>query len=769
MNQEEILKALNYIDPAGCSYEEWYQVGMCLKHEGLPMEAWMEWSAKDAARFKPREFSLKWNSFREDSGTPVTGGTLIHMAKLHGYVSPMHDDTALSWTDTVTDNRTDIVAAGYIENREVEPLKLSPSQQLIRYLNTLFQPQDYVGYVVDSVKTTDKNGNVKYIPKNKGNYMRTVSQIVAELEKYGDDFGKTLGDYDPEAGAWIRFNPLDGQGVKNDNVAVFKYALIESDSMELGKQNDIIRQMNLPVAALVFSGRKSLHAIVHIDAKDKNEYRQRVDELYKICEQNHLNLDKQNRNPSRLSRMPGVMRGDKQQFLVDTNIGAAGWDEWIEWYAEQHDDLPEFENAEQWFNEPARIAPELISGILRQGHKMLLSGPSKAGKSFAQIELTIAIAEGMQWFGWQCTQGRVLYVNFELDAESCKQRFRDIYNAMGLTPKNLRNIDIWNLRGKSESLDKLAPRLIRRARKIEPIAVILDPIYKVLTGDENSADQMAKFCGQFDKVCTEVGCSVIYCHHHSKGAQGQKKAMDRSSGSGVFARDPDALLDMIELPIKQELKILLLNRAKLNVIVPYLDNVIKTWRDEVTEDDRRNAAQLMNYARSKLQSFPMAELDRLVTEAVEREEHKTAWRIEGTLREFRKPNDVNLYFDWPVHYLDTEGDLDRLQPNTIDARGIEHERPEKADKEGNKQTKADRERQQLIDAYTFLASTLPPDDDGIVRVRLKDFVENSEELLGKEMSDRTIRRRFYKVEDIFEMKKGIISPVENMNNDDNDS
>lgn len=47
---------------------------------------------------------------------------------------------------------------------------------------------------------------------------------------------------------------------------------------------------------------------------------------------------------------------------------------------------------------------------------------------------------------------------------------------------------------------KLAPRLIRRAAKKGYLAVVLDPIYKVITGDENSADQMAKFCNQFDLV-----------------------------------------------------------------------------------------------------------------------------------------------------------------------------------------------------------------------------------------------------------------------------
>ena len=138
-------------------------------------------------------------------------------------------------------------------------------------------------------------------------------------------------------------------------------------------------------------------------------------------------------------------------------------------------------------------------------------------------------------------------MNLELDRASCLHRFKDVYESLGYVSDNLQNIDIWNLRGKSVPMDKLAPKLIRRAAKKNYVAIIIDPIYKVITGDENSADQMANFCNQFDKVCTELGCAVIYCHHHSKGNQGGKKSMDRASGSGVFARDPDALLDLIEL------------------------------------------------------------------------------------------------------------------------------------------------------------------------------------------------------------------------------
>ena len=63
-----------------------------------------------------------------------------------------------------------------------------------------------------------------------------------------------------------------------------------------------------------------------------------------------------------------------------------------------------------WGNLP-ELAPPLIEGVLRQGHKMLIAGPSKAGKSYGLIELCCAIAEGREWLGWKSTKGKVLYTD----------------------------------------------------------------------------------------------------------------------------------------------------------------------------------------------------------------------------------------------------------------------------------------------------------------------------------------------------------------------
>lgn len=292
---------------------------------------------------------------------------------------------------------------------------------------------------------------------------------------------------------------------QNENVTEFRYALVESDTTDITHQNQIIRELELPIACLVYSGGKSLHAIVRIDAANFDEYRKRVDYLYDVCKKNGIDIDRQNKNPSRLSRMPGVERNGKKQYLLDTNIGKSSWNEWKEWVESINDDLPDPESVADVWNDLPELAPPLIDGVLRQGHKMLVAGPSKAGKSFALIELCCAIAEGREWLGFKCTQGKIMYVNLELDRASCLHRFKDVYTTLGWAAENLHNIDVWNLRGKSIPMDKLAPKLIRRAAKKNYIAIVIDPIYKIITGDENSADQMAHFCNQFDKVCTELG------------------------------------------------------------------------------------------------------------------------------------------------------------------------------------------------------------------------------------------------------------------------
>ena len=275
------------------------------------------------------------------------------------------------------------------------------------------------------------------------------------------------------------------------------------------------------------------------------------------------------------------------------------------WQREQeecdYDGLPYTETLDRYRDAPPEPPEALIGGLLRKGHKMLLSGPSKAGKSFLLMELCVAIAEGLPWLGFPCQRGRVMYVNLEIDPTSAIRRFLAIYKALGVPPDHMGNIVIWNLRGHSLPMDQLTWPLIRRVNQFPCDAVVVDPVYKVLTGDENSAAEMARLGNQFDRVCAQTGSSVIFCHHHSKGAQAGKKAADRASGSGVFARDPDAQLDVIELD----------------------------------PDERQRAL-----------AKPGA----------------TGWRLEASLREFPPIPPRYFWYEYPLHRPDEEGLLKEAAP-----------------------------------------------------------------------------------------------------------
>lgn len=677
---------LDYVDPSQLDYQDWLSVGMAIKHEGGTAYLWDQWSQRDTKRFKDGECYRKWDGFN-GSGNPVTWGTVVEFAKQQGWRP--RESRAFEWDDEIKDDLC-VIDTGWVEDKEVaEPTdNWKPVDQLIEYIETLFSAEEHVGYVTEYWDNEDRKS-----PK-KGVWSRTAGELIQELRHCKGDICAVVGDYDPEVGAWIRFNPLDGQGIRDANVTSFRYTLVESDTLDVERQAAIYAELELPIAALVHSGKKSLHAIVRVDAKDKEEYRDRVHFLHEVCKKNGLPIDTQNKNASRLSRMPGIMRAGRKQHLVAVNQGKASWAEWREWIDAQNDDLPDIECLADLYESPPPLAPPLIDGILRQGHKMLLSGPSKAGKSYILLELAMAIAEGREWLGWKCSKGKVLYVNLELDRASCLHRLRGLYQSYEWPPANIGNIEIWNLRGKAVPMDRLAPKLIRRAVKRGYACVIIDPIYKVITGDENAADKMAHFCNQFDRVCAELGSAVVYCHHHSKGAQGQKSARDRASGSGVFARDPDAIIDLIELIISTDRRKAIENQILCPAIAAYLDEHSPGW--DIPQDVTVVADQFVKAASDLLaQDETFLAMVRDVRRQVQ---NVSGWRMEGTLREFPPIPATRMLFRYPLHVIDH---MDLLK----DAKAEGEEAPWAGGKEKRVKQKEKKlsNKEKLMNAFLFEA------------------------------------------------------------------
>lgn len=184
---------------------------------------------------------------------------------------------------------------------------------------------------------------------------------------------------------------------------------------------------------------------------------------------------------------------------------------------------------------------QIVRGILHQGSKFCIGGASKACKTWSLLDLALSISQGRQWISFETVKGRVLYINFEIQPFAWQRRIHTVAERRDI--QDLSNIELLNLRGQANDYTSLIPMVVEAAHDQKFALIIIDPIYKLYGhADENSARDVANLMNSIERLAVESGAAVAYASHFSKGNQSQKEALDRVSGSGVFARDPDCFL-----------------------------------------------------------------------------------------------------------------------------------------------------------------------------------------------------------------------------------
>lgn len=273
--------------------------------------------------------------------------------------------------------------------------------------------------------------------------------------------------------------------------------------------------------------------------------------------------------------------------------------------------LPPFERAIVTPAELPDMPAEIIEGILLETHKMLLTGSSKANKTWGLINLAISVATGGFWIDFRCARRKVLYIDLETDRRTLQKRISTVAMPKDADIKAVQdNLLVWPLRGKPCGLGEIASELFGRCHAGDLGMVVIDPAYMVQDGDENNARDIREFFARLDEICVNLRCTVVISHHHSKGAQGLKSSIDRGSGSGVFGRAPDAVLDMTEL-------------------------VLEPGTLEMARQSVKLAAT----------------------------RHLTGWRMSFTLREFAPKPPLDMWFCFPLHVKDATELLADCKPN----------------------------------------------------------------------------------------------------------
>lgn len=141
---------------------------------------------------------------------------------------------------------------------------------------------------------------------------------------------------------WLREKTITGQGlfvclnplkagatrVRNDDVAAWRFLLLENDRCPLVEQAALLAAAPLPIVAIIASGNRSLHAWLEVNAANEADWRATAAVVFDRF--TPAGFDRACATPSRLGRLPGFTRptdngtGEQKLLYVTTRPKAKG-------------------------------------------------------------------------------------------------------------------------------------------------------------------------------------------------------------------------------------------------------------------------------------------------------------------------------------------------------------------------------------------------------------------------------------------------------------
>jgi len=296
--------------------------------------------------------------------------------------------------------------------------------------------------------------------------------------------------------------------------------------------------------------------------------------------------------------------------------------------------LPPFVDISNALSKPPARPEDVVIGVLHRTCKLVLGGASKGRKTWSLLDLAISVATGSSWWGWPTRKGRVAYLNFEIPRPFFVERVGAIQRAKGIAIAAGMFHEV-TLRGFARPIEDVEALLMDRLCAGDYSLVVVDPIYKLLGGrDENKAGDVAQILNGLERIAVKSGAALAFGAHYAKGDASAKVSIDRIGGSGVFARDPDAIITLTQ---HEEDDALAVDTTLRNH--PPQDPFVLRWKFPVfVRDGNLDPAQLRR-SKTKPEKFSAVELFAVFRDGMTASEWQRAcgW-TEGTFR--RKRDDL---------------------------------------------------------------------------------------------------------------------------------
>ena len=192
--------------------------------------------------------------------------------------------------------------------------------------------------------------------------------------------------------------------------------------------------------------------------------------------------------------------------------------------------------------------PSLVGNrvIIPRGFTLMGTWP-KVGKSYLAMQLAINRAYAEPWIGFPTAPGRTLYVNCEIVSPMFQERFNTLLEEYGNPPKD--TVFLADLRGQNAYLNTEEGRgtVEGLIQQCQPDLVILDPLSKMMHGNESNPEVMQDFLQVLAEWQAKYKVAILLIHHFRKKPRDLKNqaadaSMDEFSGSSLLTRDTDSII-----------------------------------------------------------------------------------------------------------------------------------------------------------------------------------------------------------------------------------
>ena len=260
-----------------------------------------------------------------------------------------------------------------------------------------------------------------------------------------------------------------------------------------------------------------------------------------------------------------------------------------------------FKSAATLVSSPSIPLRWTIHGLLAEKSVGVIAGEPKTSKTWALLEMAMAVATGKKAFGeFKTERARPVVLFLAEDSEpSMRTRLRAMAVGRGAKPEEACALIHLACRDRL-SLPSQRARFIASLPEGDVGFIGIDPLRDVHSAEENDSGPMAEVMGALRDIRDVSGASVVFTHHTAKqnGDSGERRPGQRMRGSSAIhgAIDAGFYMRLENEPDGSRWE----NKVEVEVKAGRGAGVFKITL--TVEDDDNGEAKTATWAHSKLES-----------------------------------------------------------------------------------------------------------------------------------------------------------------------